>query len=66
MSEYYRTDLSSETPRTNHPGGKKIEVIGFNGFLWDTLIIRNLVAVPIASTRCQQSLETVRCFSFGK
>jgi hypothetical protein len=37
-------------PRGQTIQGQKIEVIGFsNCFLWDTLIIRNLVAVPMAS-----------------
>jgi hypothetical protein len=30
------------------------------------LLIRNLVSVPMASTRCQLSLEIGQCFSFEK
>ena len=38
------------------------EVIGlFNAFLWESLIISTQIAVPMASTRCQQSLEIVSC-----
>jgi hypothetical protein len=51
--------LAGETPRTNHPGiFVVVEVTMFLiGFLWESTFLRDLVAVPRASTRCQQSLE---------
>jgi hypothetical protein len=38
----------------------------FNACLWDIQIDRTQIAVPLASTRCQQSLERVSCLFFEK
>jgi hypothetical protein len=59
MSEHNRTDLAGETPSTIHPGNfVVVEVNVFSiSFLWEAIFNRNLLAVPMASTRYQQSLE---------
>ena len=50
-----------------HPEFLFLEVTDFfNACLWDLQIDRTQIAVPMASTRCLQSLERVSCLFFEK
>ena len=58
MSEYNRTYLAGKTQRTNHSDFVFVLRSIFSmGFHRESRFLRDLLAVPIASTGCQQSLE---------
>jgi hypothetical protein len=55
---------TGKTPRTNHSDSLKKEGLCPLSSHWQTIFLRNLLSVPIASTGCHQSLEFGWGYSF--